>query len=144
MDNKNISLELRKIANLIKRNFDKSFDKKITNTQCLILNYIENKSRSEIVVYQKDIEDFFDLRRSTICEILNIMEKNNLIKRSLSDVDMRSKEINLDTSGYLVLDEFQNKIQELEMIMKKDISEEELLLFFRLLEKFRKNLEEIC
>lgn len=144
MDNKNISLELRKIANLIKRNFDKSFDGKITNTQCLILNYIDTKSKNEIVVYQKDIEDFFDLRRSTICEILNVMEKNNLIKRSLSDVDMRSKEINLDTSGYLVLDEFKNKIEELEMVMKKDINVEELLTFFRLLEKFRKNLEDIC
>lgn len=144
MENKNIALELRKIANIMKRTFDKTFDNKITNTQAIILNFIDENNEVGKVVYQKDIEDFFELRRSTVCEILNVMEKNHLIKRSLSKVDSRSKEINLEDEGRFFLSLFQSNILAIEKLMQKNISKKEIETFCLVLEKVRKNLEEIC
>lgn len=144
MENKNIALELRKMANIMKRTFDKFLDGKVTNTQRLILNYIYDNNNLNIKVYQKNIEDFFEIRRSTVCEILNIMERDNLIKRIPSENDLRSNEIKLDKNGELFLKEFKSHTELLETIMQKDISYKELEIFLLVLERFRKNLEEIC
>ena len=67
--------------------------------KCLILNYIESNARNGIVVYQKDIEDFFDLRRSTICEILNVMEKNKTYLIGLDIGTSSVKGVLISTDG---------------------------------------------
>lgn len=144
MKEKNIALELRKIANLTKRAFDKELKNKITNTQNLILNFIYESNQSGKVVYQKDIEDFFEIRRSTVCEILNVMEKNNLIKRIVSQNDLRQKEIILEKSGLLYIHELKETVEKLERVMKKNITEREIEVFCLVLEKIRNNLEDLC
>ena len=144
MEDKNIALELRKIANLMKRTFDKTFLNEITNTQNMILNFIYDTNELGRVVYQKDIEDFFEIRRSTVCEILNVMEKNQLIKRTLSKLDSRSKEISLEEKGREFLLKFRSKRKMLEQATTKNISKDEIETFCLVLEKVRKNLEELC
>lgn len=144
MKQKNIALELRKIANLTKRAFDKELKNKITNTQSLILNFIYDSNQLKKIVYQKDIEDFFEIRRSTVCEILNIMEKNNLIKRIASQNDLRQKEIILEENGLVYIHELKENVEKLEQIMEKNILESEIDIFCLVLEKIRKNLEDLC
>lgn len=144
MEEKNVVLELRKMANIMKRTFDNILENKITTTQSLILNYIYDSNNFGKIVYQKDIEEFFSIRRSTVCEILNIMEKNKLIKRNPSKIDLRIKEIKLEINGMKFINEFKNVTQKLENVLEKDVSLEELKIFFLVLEKFKKNLEDIC
>ena len=52
-----VVLELKKIANLMKRTIDQKINIKVTNTQCMILNFIYDNNNRGSIVYQKDIED---------------------------------------------------------------------------------------
>ena len=141
---KNIILELRKIANLTKRVFNKELKNKVTNTQSLILNFIYDNYQLDKKVYQKDIEDFFEIRRSTVCEILNVMEKNKLIKRVVSQIDLRQKEIILSENGLVYLQELKNDIDYLKLIIERKITDYEREIFCLVLEKMKNNLEDLC
>ena len=68
MMEEDVVLELKKIANLMKRTIDQKINIKVTNTQCMILNFIYDNNNRGRVVYQKDIEDFFEIRRSSVCD----------------------------------------------------------------------------
>lgn len=50
----------------------------ISGSQSRILHYISEFSK-KTEVYQKDVEEFFYLRRSTVTQTLQAMEKNGLI-----------------------------------------------------------------
>ena len=141
---KNIILELRKIANLTKRVFNKELKNKVTNTQSLILNFIYDNYQLDKKVYQKDIEDFFEIRRSTVCEILNVMEKNKLIKRVVSQIDLRQKEIILSENGIVYLQELKNDIDYLKLVIERNITDYEREIFCLVLEKMKNNLEDLC
>jgi len=143
MKDKFITLEIKKVTNIVKRNIDKSFKSQITNTQSFILSFIYENNRSGNTVNQKDIEDFLGIRRSTLSEILNTMEVNKLIKRNLSKSDLRKNEILLDTKGEVLIKEFKIQLDDLESFIKKDISKEELNTFYLVLEKIKKNLEDL-
>lgn len=63
----------------------------LTGTQVQIIHYLAISSDKNI--YQKDIENEFNIRRSTATNILKTMEKNELILRRNIKPDSRSKQI---------------------------------------------------
>lgn len=63
----------------------------LTGTQVQIIHYLGNVSKDTIC--QKDIENEFNIRRSTATNILNTMEKNDLISRCIVKNDSRLKKI---------------------------------------------------
>ena len=64
----------------------------ISGSQSRILHYISEFSK-KTEVYQKDVEEFFYLRRSTVTQTLQAMEKNGLIRRSSVARDARLKKL---------------------------------------------------
>ena len=144
MMEEDVVLELKKIANLMKRTIDQKINIKVTNTQCMILNFIYDNNNRGRIVYQKDIEDFFEIRRSSVCEILNGLEKNGLSKRCSCDSDLRIKEIKLEKDAIDLVFEFREFFNSLTKKIKKNISKQELETFFFFLKKMRENLEVLC
>ena len=144
MMEEDVVLELKKIANLMKRTIDQKINIKVTNTQCMILNFIYDNNNRGRVVYQKDIEDFFEIRRSSVCEILNGLEKNGLIKRCSCDSDLRIKEIKLEKEAIDLVFEFREFFDSLKQKIIQSISKPELETFCLVLKKMRENLEELC
>ena len=135
--------ELRSISNLIKRCLYKS----AVNAKCdqysdiqgMIINYLSNNKDKDI--FQKDVEEIFTIRRSTVTGILQLMEKNNLITRESVPYDARLKKIVLTELGekinihiIKIMDEFEDKIT-------KGISGEELEKFVDIINKLKKNIE---
>ncbi len=141
-----ISLYFRLISKEIKQFIDKRLDNNLTNIHISILCYIKRNNSTN--VYQKDIEDFLNIRRSTTTEILNVMEKNNLIKRVDSSLDKRKKIIVLSQKGNIYVKKFKEILEDVEKILFLNISEEEQKQLVHILDKIRKNIinsqEEIC
>lgn len=139
---KNIGMSFKIISNQIRRVMDKRLGHNITNIQMFILGYIyENQNDKDI--YQKDIEKLLNIRRSTTTEILNVMEKNNFVKRIESPGDKRKKVIILSDKGEYYVREFEKSIFIVEKEILKGISSEEKDNFFCVLEKIKKNLDNL-
>lgn len=150
-DKKRLGVSFKIIANTIKRTIHQSLDYNLTDNQMFILIYVaKNQSKKDIL--QKDIEKILNIRRSTTTEILQIMERENLIKRIAVLDDKRLKKIILSDKGLNYVKQFEKKIKQVEKCLLNDISEEEQEQFFKILEKIKTNLnnikywdeEEIC
>lgn len=137
---KNLGILINKIANQLKRKMDKEMNENynLTKTQSLVLSYINSNKE----IYQKDIEKRFSIRRSTATEILNLMEKRNLIKRIPSKIDKRLNNIEITEEGIKLEKVGKEKIKELEKHMTKSLTKEEKKELIRLLEKVEQNLLE--
>lgn len=142
VDKKRLGVSFKIIANTIKRTIHQSLDYNLTDNQMFILIYVaKNQSKKDIL--QKDIEKILNIRRSTTTEILQIMERENLIKRIAVLDDKRLKKIILSDKGLNYVKQFEKKIKQVEKCLLNDISEEEQEQFFKVLEKIKTNLNNI-
>lgn len=147
MKEKSISLEIKKIDSLIVRkimSYNKESTYQLTPVQIFIIKYlIKNKNN---IVYQKDIEKKLGLRKSTVSGILGTMIKNNLISRTDSENDLRSKVICLTEEGYKLDKTMKNKAIDFEKLLQNNISKEDLEIFYKVTKQIQENLEgeKIC
>ena len=122
------------LSRQIKRKVDEAVSKyNVTAVQCSFIGFIFEKSKSGSV-YAKDIESRFNMRRATVAEILSLMEKNGLIVRRSINVDGRLKEITLTSKSMEIKNNIDKEIKKVEKNLKKDLSEEELKQFMKVLE----------
>lgn len=143
MENKSIGSEIKKIDNLIMRkimDYNKNeFKNNITPAQIMIMKYlIKNKDKK---IYQKDIEKNLPFRKSTISGVMETMEKNNLIKRMDSQSDARSKIIITTQEAEKIDKKLNKKIKEFDKLLNKNITNEELEIFFKVTKKIQDNLK---
>lgn len=145
MNDRRLGLEIHKTSRIIKRYADsdatKSYVDKMTGTHGWAVGYFyRNRDRD---IFQKDFEQEFNIRRSTASSILSLMEKNGLIVRESVPYDARLKKIILTQKALdvhaIVLDAFDR----FEKTMKKNISDQELEVFFSVLDKINSNMERI-
>ncbi len=147
MKDKSISLEIKKIDSLIVRKimaYNKDAIYHLTPVQIVVIKYlIKNK---DSVVYQKDIEKKLGLRKSTVSGILGTMIKNDIITRTDSTNDLRSKEIRLTETGYKLDKAMRKKAFEFEKLLQSNISKEDLEVFYKVTKQIQENLEgeKIC
>ena len=111
----------------------------ITDTQGRVLRYIWEESKKR-EVFQKDIEDEFDIRRSSVTQIIQLLERDGLIVRESVQRDARLKKLVLTEKAIEIQKVMNGKVRELEAEMQKDISPEEKELFLKILCKIRKNV----
>ena len=90
---------------------------------------------------QKDFEQEFNIRRSTASNILALIEKNGLITRESVPYDARLKKIVLTQKALDIQCIVDKAFENLEETIKKDITDEELQMFFRVIDKINNNLE---
>jgi len=82
---------LQSVANRFRRLGDENLQKEgITLCQLRVIVFI---AKSKGSVPQKDLEDAFEIRRSSVTGILKNMEKNGLIRREISLEDGRVKRL---------------------------------------------------
>ena len=136
---KNIGMSFKIISNQLKRVVNKKLGNNITHIQIFILRFLyENKDKKDI--FQKDIEKLLDIRRSTTTEIINVMERNNLLERVDSLSDKRQKMIVLSEKGTKYLKDFEKIVLKTEKEILNNVSQEENYIFFNFLEKIKNNL----
>ena len=143
MQNRRLGFELHRSSRLVKRYMDNDATKlyvdKMTGTHGWAIGFFyHNRDRD---VFQKDFEQEFNIRRSTASNILALIEKNGLITRESVPYDARLKKIILTQKALDVQSVVEKAFESLEDTMKKDITEEELQVFFRVIDKINNNLE---
>lgn len=140
---KNVCCQIKDLEiSIVRMLFNESSEKlrPPTVTQARIMDYIlQNKKKK---IFQKDLEKELNLRRATVSEVLTTMEKKKIIKRIPNPYDARSKQIILLEKKLEKQQEIKNKLVDLENILIRDISEEELLTFSLVLQKMQKNIED--
>ncbi len=142
MNEKSISLEIKKIDSLIVRkiiSYNKNSIYQLSPAQIVIIKYlIKNKNN---IVYQKDIEKKLGLRKSTVSGILSTMIKNDIITRTEAASDLRSKEIKLTEKGLKLDKIMKKKALEFENLLQNNIEPKDLEIFYKVTNQIQKNLE---
>lgn len=148
-DNK-ILYQIKTLEKMILRTFwnDKELEDEIlikkefkpTPTQMQIIEYILEHINE--VVYQKDLEEVLNLRRATVSGVLQTMEKNELIERTTNTEDTRVKKIILHEKAKRIFFKHAKELEDMEKIIIKDISENDLEIFSKVIKQMKVNIEQ--
>ncbi len=139
-EKKDVGKYLQMLSRQIKRRMDKSVSEyEITGKQVSILLYIYEESKKRDV-YAKDIEVAFDMRRASVTGILQLMEKNGIIKREENNQDARLKKLILTTKAKEARNKLKKEIIQVEKNLTKDISKKDLETFITIMQKMSFNL----
>jgi DNA-binding MarR family transcriptional regulator len=91
-------------------------------------------------VCQKDLEKELGLKKASITGLIDRLTEKGYLSREQAEDDRRKNYIRLTQKALDYKEEIYSKFQELDEIMKKDFSPEELEAFHRISEKMEKNL----
>lgn len=116
-------------------------DDELTPMQRHILNYIllETLHRD---IYQKNLEEEFQVRKSTVSGILKLIEKNGFIYRESVKEDARLKRILPTKKAEALRPSILEHIHETEIRMTEGVSEQDLFLCKKILYQMCQNLAE--
>ncbi|MBE5889981.1 MAG: MarR family transcriptional regulator [Lachnospiraceae bacterium] len=118
-----------------------SFGVKLTMAQCAVMHYLYDHKETD--VFQKDIENAFQISGATASNTLKGMEKQGVITRTPMPEDGRKKKIALTERGRQFHERAISNMEELERTLIKGMTEEEVTTYRRLLLKSVENLDEI-
>jgi DNA-binding MarR family transcriptional regulator len=99
--------------------------------------------KSKESLCQKDLESSMSCNKSTMSAIISTMEKNGLLIRKVSDLDSRINYLELTNKGLEMALFLKEDRKITEDIMLDGISDEEYLIFTKIVDKIRRNLERI-
>lgn len=141
---KQLHFQIHRTSRLIKRYIDnthtKAYIDNMTGNHGYILGFVyENRDRD---IFQRDIEKEFNLRGSTVTNMLNLMEKNGLIERKSVDGDRRLKKIVLTENACEIQQHILSDIERLEKTITKGIGKKDIEVFFSVLDKINSNIKE--
>ena len=91
-------------------------------------------------VYQKDLENFFKLRRSTVSSMLNTLEKKGIIQRQAVPHDARLKKLVLTDHGRQLSSLAGQIFSQINELMVQGLTQEELTTLAAILNKIETNL----
>ncbi len=92
-------------------------------------------------IYQRDIEEEFRINKSRLSKILSNLEKVDLIKRVPSKEDARFKKIVLGEKSKKINKNILKSKEEMEKAMLNGIAEEELEIFYTVMDKIENNIK---
>ena len=136
-----IGFELRLIHNLIGESMKSKREADgicLTQLQHLIIRYLMENERDE--VYQKNLEEMLHTSRATISNTLQVMERNGLVRRETAKQDARLKKLVLTDKAREISRKAKENVEEMEQLLRKDLSEEEAQLLLSMLRRIRENL----
>ncbi len=141
-DRDNNGILIQRLAKNIKYLADENLSNhNITIEQVKILRFLSESLSS--FAYQKDIEQNFAIKRSSVTNILQNMEKSGLIER-LGDVsDARIKKVLLTEKGAELSKTLKDFICNLESVIVNNMTGEEKEVFKYLLKKSLNNVNEL-
>lgn len=106
-----------------------------------VLHYLLGQPREQ-EIFQKDLEEEFNLRRSSATGILQLMEKNGYIERVPVEYDARLKKIVVLPKGLEASAAVDEDIRYVESKLQDGLTEEELEIFRRAAKKMLRNLQQ--
>lgn len=142
MKQKDVGKELHKIANLIKRHVENlnsiRYAESLTGTNGWIISYLYDHQNQDI--FQKDIEETFEVTRSTASKVITLMEQKGLILRTSVPYDARLKKLTLTPLALKLHESIILDIQDFEKRLTEGLSEQEISSLLKCIDKMKQNL----
>lgn len=139
MHNKDIGPKARKLSRYIKHNMhqriSEATNNQVTHVQARVLCYLEWMNDEKKDVYQKNIEEFLSVSKSTASEIISNLENNEYISRVKLENDGRLRKIVLLEKGYKTNNAIGETIRNFEKEMRDKLTEEEVEAFSSIIDK---------
>lgn len=130
--------DISKLSNKIRRKMDAfSTKESFSGSQGRVLHFLLAQTED---VFQKDIEEEYSLRPPTATALLKKMEENGLIFRESLPNDGRMKKIVVTEKALQYKDIVMSDITQLEYELTTDISESDMDIFFKVVEKMLNNI----
>ena len=131
---KHIGKRIHIVSNQIKRRMDKEMSKYgLTHSQNIILTYLARNRHRDI--FQRDIEEEFDIRRSSVSSILTHLEDKGYVSRQSVSYDARLKKLTITPEGLDTVDKIYSVAINFEREVENVLSEEEINSLFSILDK---------
>lgn len=134
---------IQRLAKNIKYLADENLVKQNTTIEQVKIMRFLRENNEEASAYQKDVELFFNIKRSSVTNILNNMEKSGLLTREGIESDARIKKVRLTEKGKELSISLKGFILNLEGVIVDGMSEEEKAVFKKLLIKSLDNVEKL-
>lgn len=90
---------------------------------------------------QKEIAAFFDISPAAVANSLKVLENAGYIKRTADSSDSRRNMVEITEKGSRVIELSRNELEKIDNIMIEGLSDEELAVFERCVEKMEENLK---
>ncbi len=130
----NIALMIDFVSHLMNNYHNMILDQyKITTKQAKVLAYLMHHQGEDIL--QKNIEEVFFLRSSTVTSVMQNLEKAGFIERYTNKNDRRMKRIIITRKGYETFENCEKALVELNNTILADWTEEEKKEILVLLDK---------
>ncbi|CDM70206.1 Transcriptional regulator, MarR family [Clostridium bornimense] len=137
-----IGKEIDILSNKFKRVINHKISKYgVTGIQGKIIGFIKFESVKRDV-FQKDIEEEFDIRRSSVTSVITLLEKKGYVRRVSVLKDARLKKLVLTEKGLELHSKVHNDIDDFENYVKDELTEDEMNLFIDILNRVNKRIEE--
>ena len=130
----------QQVKRLMNRHLTENDGYGLTGMQFAIVSYIAKESATRDV-FQKDLEQKFDIRKSTVTGMLNTMERDGLLLRETVPYDARLRKMMLTDKSLHAKRNTEQVIDSVESQLSKGLTEEEITTFLNILEKISKNAE---
>ncbi len=135
-----IGKKLSMLSRRLHRRIDKEASQYgVTGVQARILGFIYHKSDKKDI-FQKDIEEELDIRRSSVTSVLQLMEKNGHIKRISVSEDARLKKIVLTEKGMEIQRNVYEFILRVEKSLRDELNEDEFNILVSLIDRLAKKI----
>ena len=132
---------IHKVAHKMKREIDHANQKLgVSGVQGRIIGYVRCESKNRDV-FQKDIEEHFELRGSSVTSTLQNLEKMGFIVRESIPTDQRLKRIVLTKKALDIHNQITKNIEQVEKEAFSSINKEEEKLLSDLLKRILNNIE---
>lgn len=109
----------------------------ITKQQWLLLKILNQHNKGMV---QNDLAFITNRNKASLTRLINVMEKNNLVKRIPSKNDFRKNLIHLTTQGKQLYHECNPILLKSIKKIQENISQKELDVFIKTIKKIQKNI----
>ena len=110
--------------------------------QSRVLGYLWWKAWKKEPAFQKELEAEFKIRRSSVCSVVQCLEKRGLLERRSVSTDARQKELVLTDEGMKIQSEVINRLEQMESKMNGWLTPEERSWWIRCINKLETGLKE--
>ena len=145
-EEKKIGIEINIVANLLRREMDRRYredsgeEETLSGVRWWLVHYLMQHEGED--VFQKDIEERFSVRRSTVSKGLKLMEQKGFIRRRPVEYDARLKKLELTPKTRALYVEAQRQEAQIEQLLRSAISPEEAEVFFGIMQKLKASLSQ--
>ncbi len=138
-----VGFEIRRLDHTISRTIEAWVKAEVIDEIPLmngwIMRYLYENRKKDI--FQKDIEKFFSIGRSTVTNIIQILEKKGYVRRESVEYDARLKKVILTEQGIESHEKIEAIIGCLNHRMIQGIEDDDLQVFLRVADQIRRNVE---